>query len=98
MQISIEKTIFKNCQKSRPLTKYQNLTKNNIQVCKDCGFRYIFTDCRAYTEQTHYTEEGLDISKPLKCGYNPYTGEWEKWSTNPLKQKTIEYYGMRKIL
>ncbi|MEC5395936.1 grasp-with-spasm system SPASM domain peptide maturase [Bergeyella sp. RCAD1439] len=78
--------------------KYQNITKNNIKVCKDCEFRYICTDCRAYTEQTYYNEEGLDVSKPLKCGYNPYTGEWEKWSTNPIKQKAIKNYGMQKIL
>jgi hypothetical protein len=37
-------------------------------------------------------------SKPLKCGYNPYTCEWEEWSTNPLKQKAIDYYGMREVL
>ncbi|WP_257191410.1 MULTISPECIES: hypothetical protein [unclassified Chryseobacterium] len=29
-------------------------------------------DCRAYTELT----DGLDISQPLKSGYDPYTGEW----------------------
>lgn len=34
------------------------------------------------------------LSKPLKCGYNPYTGEWSDWSTNPLKQKAIEFYGI----
>ncbi|MDO5655560.1 MAG: grasp-with-spasm system SPASM domain peptide maturase, partial [Flavobacteriaceae bacterium] len=56
--------------------KYWNLTKDEIEVCKDCEFRYICTDCRAYTERTHTNQEGLDISKPLKCGYNPYTGEW----------------------
>lgn len=74
--------------------KYWNLTKDKVEVCKDCEFRYICTDCRAYTEKTHENKEGLDISKPLKCGYDPYTGEWEEWSTNPLKQKAINYYGL----
>lgn len=37
-------------------------------------------------------------AKPLKCGYNPYTCEWEEWSTNPLKQQAIDYYGMREVL
>ncbi|MEM8527245.1 MAG: hypothetical protein AAGG68_21570 [Bacteroidota bacterium] len=37
-------------------------------------------------------------SKPLKCGYNPYTGEWAEWSTNPLKQKAIAYYGMEELV
>ena len=40
----------------------------------------------------------LDISKPLKCGYNPYTGEWEEWSQNPIKQKIIKYYGIDETL
>lgn len=78
--------------------KYWNLTKDKIEVCKDCEFRYICTDCRAYTERTHENEFGLDISKPLKCGYSPYTGEWEKWSINPLKEKSIKYYGMKEFI
>lgn len=78
--------------------KYWNLTKDSIEVCKDCEFRYICTDCRAYTEQTSFNKEGLDTSKPLKCGYNPYTGEWEEWSTNPLKQKAIQHYGMQDFI
>jgi len=73
--------------------KYWNVTKDQIAVCKDCEFRYICTDCRAYIENP----EDM-YSKPLKCGYNPYTCEWEEWSTNPLKQKAIDYYGMREIL
>lgn len=78
--------------------KYWNLAKDSIEVCKDCEFRYICTDCRAYTERTNVNNEGLDTSKPLKCGYNPYTGEWEEWSTNPLKQRAIEYYGMQNLI
>lgn len=74
--------------------KYWNLTKDRIEVCKDCEFRYICTDCRAYTEKSHQNNEGLDVSKPLKCGYDPYSGEWEDWSTNPLKQKAKQYYKM----
>ncbi len=67
--------------------KYWNLTKDNIESCKDCEFRYVCTDCRAYTEGSAQNKAGLDISKPLKCGYNPYTGEWKDWSKNPLKKK-----------
>lgn len=78
--------------------KYWNITKDDIEVCRDCEFRYICTDCRAYTERTKFSDEGLDLSKPLKCGYNPYTNEWSEWSTNPLKEKAIEYYGMKEII
>lgn len=77
---------------------YWNLTKDHIEVCKDCEFRFVCTDCRAYTERTHSNKAGFDISKPLKCGYNPYTCTWEKWSKNPLKQKAIQYYGMENLL
>ena len=77
--------------------KYWNVTKDQIEVCKDCEFRHICTDCRAYTERTHF-EGDTDLSKPLKCGYNPYTNEWAEWSTNPFKQKAIEYYGMQELV
>lgn len=77
--------------------KYWNVTKDMIQVCKDCEFRHICTDCRAYTERTHF-EGDIDLSQPLKCGYNPYTNEWAEWSTNPLKQKAIEFYGMQDLI
>ena len=73
--------------------KYWNITKDQIEVCKDCEFRHICTDCRAYIENPED-----QYSKPLKCGYNPYTCEWEEWSTNPLKQKAIEYYGMQDLV
>ncbi len=73
--------------------KYWNVTKDQISVCKDCEFRHICTDCRAYIENPEDR-----YSKPLKCGYNPYTCEWEEWSTNPLKQQAIDHYGMREVL
>ncbi len=73
--------------------KYWNVTKDQIEVCKDCEFRYICTDCRAFKENPDD-----DFSKPLKCGYNPYTTEWKEWSTNPLKEKAIDFYGMREII
>ncbi|HET6226882.1 MAG TPA: grasp-with-spasm system SPASM domain peptide maturase [Bacteroidia bacterium] len=68
------------------------INKDEITGCKDCEFRHICTDCRAYLEKPD------DIySKPLKCGYSPYTGKWEEWSSNPLKQKAIEHYEMQEL-
>lgn len=75
--------------------KYWNLTKDQIEICKDCEFRYICTDCRAYTENSLKKKEGLNISKPLKCGYNPYTGLWDDWSENPLKQEIFHALELR---
>lgn len=48
--------------------------------------------------QTYIDNPDDTYSAPLKCGYDPYTCEWEEWSTNPLKQKAIDFYGMREIL
>ena len=73
--------------------RYWNITKDQIEICKDCEFRHICTDCRAYIE-----EPDNQYSKPLKCGYNPYTNVWEEWSTNALKQKAIDYYGMKELI
>jgi SPASM domain peptide maturase of grasp-with-spasm system len=73
--------------------KHWNITKDQIEVCKDCEFRHICTDCRAYLE-----EPQNQFSKPLKCGYSPYTNKWEEWSTNPLKQKAIEFYDMKELV
>jgi SPASM domain peptide maturase of grasp-with-spasm system len=73
--------------------KVWHIKKDEISKCKDCEFRHICTDCRAYIENPED-----QYSAPLKCGYNPYTCEWEEWSTNPLKQKAIEYYGMQELV
>ena len=73
--------------------KYWSITKDEILKCKDCEFRQVCTDCRAFVEvpENHH-------SKPLKCGYDPYTGKWEEWSTNPLKKKVLAHYGMPEII
>lgn len=91
---NLESSTLEQALENTNLKKYWNLNKDEINICKDCEFRYICTDCRAYTELTHLNEKGLDISKPLKCGYNPYSGKWEEWSSNPLKQKAIKFYKM----
>jgi SPASM domain peptide maturase of grasp-with-spasm system len=55
------------------LKKFQTLwtlNKDTIDVCKDCEFRYICSDCRAYTKTSNI------YSKPSKCNYDPYSGTW----------------------
>lgn len=66
------------------------ISKDKIDICKNCEFRYVCTDCRAFVE-----DPANDYSKPLKCGYDPYTAEWQSWSNNPLKQLAKEFYGFR---
>jgi SPASM domain peptide maturase of grasp-with-spasm system len=51
----------------------EKISKDKISVCKDCEFRYVCSDCRAYLVDPN------DIfSKPLKCKYDPYTNVWSK--------------------
>jgi SPASM domain peptide maturase of grasp-with-spasm system len=48
------------------------INKDQIEACKDCEFRYICTDCRAFI-----TNKEDKFSKPAKCGYNPHEARWE---------------------
>jgi radical SAM protein with 4Fe4S-binding SPASM domain len=51
-------------------------TKNHIDVCKDCEYRYACHDCRPL----NYGVNGGDFlsTPPARCTYNPYTGVWGK--------------------
>lgn len=68
----------------------KNLNFDLIEIISK--YRYICTDCRAYIENPD------DIySKPLKCGYNPHTCQWEDWSSYPLKEMAIKHYQLTPI-
>lgn len=69
--------------------KLWDIKKDEIDICKDCEFRHVCTDCRAYLDHP-----GDNHSKPLKCGYDPYTCQWSEWSTNPLKNGAIQFYNL----
>lgn len=56
--------------KNKHFVKNWNISKDQILVCKDCEFRLICNDCRAYLNNIY--------DKPAKCGYDPYTAEWNK--------------------
>lgn len=43
------------------------IKKDDIEVCKECVFRYACIDCRVYRSCINNI-----YSKPLKCNYNPY--------------------------
>jgi SPASM domain peptide maturase of grasp-with-spasm system len=52
--------------------KLWKIKKDEIEVCKDCEFRYICTDCRIFLKKP----ENI-FSQPLHCKYNPYIAKWE---------------------
>lgn len=70
-QNSIIKLLSNDNKGEKILDKYQTITKDKIEVCKDCEFRYICTDCRVFTKDSSNI-----YSKPAKCSYNPYNMLW----------------------
>jgi SPASM domain peptide maturase of grasp-with-spasm system len=48
-----------------------DISKDQIETCCDCEFRYICTDCRALLRNP-----SNPLSKPLRCGYDPYSATW----------------------
>lgn len=56
--------------------KKWKLSKDTIEICQDCEFRYICTDCRVYI----HNEKNIH-SKPKHCNYDPYTAKWVKDET-----------------
>lgn len=89
---NIKKVNIEEVAKSTDFKKVWNIRKEEINVCKDCEFRHICTDCRAYTE-----DPGDIYSKPLKCGYDPYNNKWEDWKNIKSKYKAISYYKMQEL-
>lgn len=51
--------------------KIMGLSKDYIEVCKDCEYRYMCNDCRPDANGASYH------AKPWFCSYDPYTGEWK---------------------
>lgn len=49
---------------------YWKMKKDDILICRDCEFRYLCIDCRAYIVNLDN-----NLSKPIKCGYDPYTNQ-----------------------
>lgn len=68
---NIKDTPLKSLISNSEIKKMWGINKDQINTCKDCEFRYICTDCRAFL-----SDENNPLSKPLKCNYDPYTAQW----------------------
>lgn len=66
-----------------------HLRKDDIATCRSCEFRYVCSDCRAYVE-----DPADPRSKPLKCGYDPFTATWEPWHRPSFKWPVMNAYGI----
>jgi SPASM domain peptide maturase of grasp-with-spasm system len=65
-------TSFDTIIKLDSFNSFWKINKDKVEICKDCEYRYICTDCRALLK-----DPKNQLSKPLKCNYNPYQGVWE---------------------
>lgn len=70
---NVEETSLHSAIAQQSFRELWDINKDQIEVCKDCEFRYICTDCRAYV-----TDPDDRYSKPSKCTYDPYTATWTR--------------------
>lgn len=68
----ISSTSLSQVLKKGKLQKLWTIHKDQVEVCRDCEFRMVCTDCRAYRK-----DEKDIFSKPAKCNYDPYTNTWQ---------------------
>ena len=55
--------------------KYWNLNRDNIEICKDCEFRYFCYYCLPFEKSNNQNQK---INKRnVYCTYDPIKGEWE---------------------
>ncbi len=50
------------------------LSKDNIEVCQDCEYRYVCFDCRPKARGS--SPDNNLRAKPTECQYDPYDGIW----------------------
>lgn len=58
------------------LQRIWHTTKDKVEKCKDCEYRYACGDCRPLAQGSDSAKRWLACSSD--CGYNPYTGVWEE--------------------
>jgi radical SAM protein with 4Fe4S-binding SPASM domain len=54
----------------------RGLSKDYIETCHDCEYRYACLDCR--TKAKNADSASSLYAKPKSCLYNPYTGIWDR--------------------
>jgi radical SAM protein with 4Fe4S-binding SPASM domain len=59
---------------SHRLRELWGVTKDRVEVCRDCEYRYACHDCRPLA----YAREKNLYAKSPRCLYDPYRGQWRK--------------------
>lgn len=60
----------------KALTKCWYTTKDQVEKCRDCEYRYACADCRPLAQGSDAAKNWL--ASPTECHYNPYLGQWDK--------------------
>jgi len=69
---NIAKNTINDVLEKKEVQKLWTINKDEIEICKDCEYRYCCTDCRVFTDH-----KDNNYSRPSKCNYNPYLGLWK---------------------
>lgn len=69
---NVNTTLLKDALMDEKFKEFWNLTKDQIDVCKECEFRHICMDCRAHRLSNNI------FSKPSRCSYDPYKKKWNE--------------------
>lgn len=67
---NIKNTSLKDVYLNKMFRSFWSITKDKVSICKDCEYRYVCNDCRAFAKSR--------FGKPSKCSYNPYNASWSK--------------------
>ena len=65
--------------KDEAFREFWEVNKDQVDVCRDCEFRYVCPDCRAWVRPS-----GERFAKPSKCSYDPYTATWNGAAEPPV--------------
>lgn len=61
---------------SEKLNQCWHTTKDQVEKCKDCEYRYACNDCRCRPLTLESNSLNTWPACPTSCSYNPYTGKW----------------------
>ena len=67
-----KKTSIENILHNANTQKHWFWNYNNVNICKDCEYKYCCKDCRVLAKAVN----GRLEDKTPRCKYDPYTGTW----------------------
>ncbi len=79
----------------QPLKECWHTTKDLIDKCKDCEFRYACYDCRPLAQGSDPEKRWL--ASAVGCLYDPYTGKWKDDEPCPTRANSTAPNGKTQI-